>query len=216
MKRKAWFEIVKGVPVEAISRKFPRCPKPLTEAYCKNNLWWWRGLETLQHGHLGGLDENDKPVLNKPHAGLVRHLHPTRIKLLALMNKMGAMEEWLLACESAEWSARQSGTHLPPPSPLTFWNNYHARSGEKFSLAGVTVNTSDSLSDVSRKVFAHLKSAGWKPGKGAFQRARRTSGRKAWASMFTAIEAVDRHYLLHQELNDNRRRSITNRLSRSP
>ena len=213
MKAKAWFDNVKGVPMEAIRHRFPRCPKSLTESYCENNLWWWHGLENLTHGQLRGWDKNAKP-----HAGLVRHLHQTRMPLLALMNNMGAMEEWLSECEAAEWTARLEGSNLPPPPPLTFWNDYHARMSKtpSFSLCGVTVYATDSEKDVSDRVSAHLALAGWTPGKGVFRRPSRTSGRESWAAMFRAIEAVDRYYLLHQELDDSLRRAITNRLNRTP
>ena len=194
-----WHEKVKGAPEAAIRRKYREAPDRLSIDFCKRHLWWWHSLyASFKTGKAEGPFQSN------------------RIHLLALMHGRGAMEEWLTKCEQAEWEARLNGTDLPPLSPLAFWNDFIARrkSADTISLAGLTVQCFDTGEVIISKLFAHLKRQGWREPKDYFIRAARTGGINGWRDKFSAVEAVDRYYLLRQALIDSDRRKITARLQR--
>jgi len=208
---KSWRNEINGLSREALARKFKGMPVPITEKFLKEWVWWWRELPTLANNGW------KKIGLKPSQLHRLAYYEQNSLTWMHALENSGGIEEWLYKQERREFAARVKGGGVPELASITFHGPASARvqAIQEFTLPDMTFTSAESREDVARKVFAELEALGWK-GKthSIYPREPRTTGRKNWREIFSAIEAIDCASLLGEVPTDSQRRTIAARLEK--
>jgi len=217
---KTWRDEVSGLSRERIAERFkgvqgvPSAPWPMKPKYCKEWLWWWRDLPKLLPV-ICGIRWALEPLPLSPQK--FHWLAKCNVGLLRALYLDGGMEEWLRAAEDHEWRARlKSSTSSPRPGTCATLGDFPPF--KEFTGDGFSCCSAESWEEISGRFRLFLEKQGYTGRKQSVYwqspRNSRASGAKSggWLEIFTAVEAVDRATLLHEDLTDSQRRAITARL----